>query len=243
MKFDMGEKFRKLERTPWRRVTDRDFAFCDCPEIRGVCGLIHIIKVREPLVRTYSDGVPVAIMRDDCHWIQFAPENENFWITAMLDGDGSFVHAYFDMTDFNVINGVDSWFCDMYLDVVIKKNGEVFVLDEDELEDALSSSDITHEQYDKAIAVSKDVIKRFGGEKINQIVALCDKYYKKLSPKLTFRKIIRMNLQKEPFESIKSGEKTVEVRLYDEKRRAVHVGDEIDFECGGETIRTKAVDL
>ncbi|MBQ0125736.1 MAG: hypothetical protein KBS59_05360, partial [Clostridiales bacterium] len=23
----------------------------------------------------------------------------------------------------------------------------------------------------------------------------------------------------------------------------VHVGDEIDFECGGETIRTKAVDL
>ena len=40
-----------------------------------------------------------------------------------------------------------------------------------------------------------------------------------------------MKLRREPFEKIKSGAKTVELRLYDEKRRAISVGDEIRFAC------------
>ena len=40
-----------------------------------------------------------------------------------------------------------------------------------------------------------------------------------------------MKLRKEPFDAIKSGRKTVELRLYDEKRRAVKEGDEIGFTC------------
>ena len=38
-----------------------------------------------------------------------------------------------------------------------------------------------------------------------------------------------MNLAPSPFEMIKSGEKTIELRLYDEKRREVKVGDTIEF--------------
>lgn len=38
-----------------------------------------------------------------------------------------------------------------------------------------------------------------------------------------------MKLQAEPFAMIKSGRKTFELRLYDEKRRAIAVGDEILF--------------
>ena len=38
-----------------------------------------------------------------------------------------------------------------------------------------------------------------------------------------------MNLASEPFEQIKSGAKTIELRLYDEKRQAVSVGDTIIF--------------
>lgn len=38
-----------------------------------------------------------------------------------------------------------------------------------------------------------------------------------------------MNLNPTPFEMIKSGEKTIELRLYDEKRRLLKVGDEIIF--------------
>ncbi len=38
-----------------------------------------------------------------------------------------------------------------------------------------------------------------------------------------------MKLQSRPFQKIVSGEKTIEVRLYDEKRQQVYVGDEIEF--------------
>lgn len=38
-----------------------------------------------------------------------------------------------------------------------------------------------------------------------------------------------MNLYKEPFFRIKSGKKIIEVRLNDEKRQKVNIGDEIEF--------------
>ena len=38
-----------------------------------------------------------------------------------------------------------------------------------------------------------------------------------------------MKLQTKPFESIADGSKTIELRLYDEKRQKVKVGDEIEF--------------
>lgn len=38
-----------------------------------------------------------------------------------------------------------------------------------------------------------------------------------------------MRLNAEPFEKISSGAKTIELLLYDEKRRVIKVGDEIEF--------------
>ena len=45
-----------------------------------------------------------------------------------------------------------------------------------------------------------------------------------------------MNLNDRPFEMIKNGEKTIELRLYDEKRRKINVGDTICFKSGKEKI-------
>ena len=39
----------------------------------------------------------------------------------------------------------------------------------------------------------------------------------------------QMKLNKEPFERIKNGTKTIEFRLYDEKRRKVKIGAKIEF--------------
>ena len=41
--------------------------------------------------------------------------------------------------------------------------------------------------------------------------------------------IHQMKLQLEPFERVKNGEKTLELRIYDEKRRKIGIGDEIEF--------------
>ena len=39
----------------------------------------------------------------------------------------------------------------------------------------------------------------------------------------------QMKLKEEPFDRIKSGNKTVEFRLYDEKRQQIKIGDQIEF--------------
>ena len=40
-----------------------------------------------------------------------------------------------------------------------------------------------------------------------------------------------MKLHPEPFQMIADGRKTIELRLYDEKRKKIKVGDEIQFIC------------
>ena len=52
-----------------------------------------------------------------------------------------------------------------------------------------------------------------------------------------------MNLHSSPFEKIKSGEKTIELRLLDEKRQKIKVGDKIlftDNESGKTLLKTVA---
>ncbi|MBQ8768406.1 MAG: ASCH domain-containing protein [Oscillospiraceae bacterium] len=46
---------------------------------------------------------------------------------------------------------------------------------------------------------------------------------------LTRKEIHSMKLHADPFEKIKSGEKTIELRLYDEKRQQIKTGDCIVF--------------
>ena len=55
-----------------------------------------------------------------------------------------------------------------------------------------------------------------------------------------------MQLQPVPFEMIRNGTKTIELRLYDEKRRKIQIGDDIVFVHTGnhsETLRVKVIDL
>ena len=52
-----------------------------------------------------------------------------------------------------------------------------------------------------------------------------------------------MRLRREPFEKIAAGRKTVELRLYDEKRQQIRVGDRIRFTCEGAEICTEVLAL
>ena len=52
-----------------------------------------------------------------------------------------------------------------------------------------------------------------------------------------------MKLQRQLFEKIKKEQKTIEMRLYDKKRRQIAVGDTITFCCEDErlTVRVRAL--
>ena len=50
-----------------------------------------------------------------------------------------------------------------------------------------------------------------------------------------------MTLFPKPYASIASGQKTIELRLYDEKRQSIHIGDQIRFtntEDTNDTLRS-----
>lgn len=49
-----------------------------------------------------------------------------------------------------------------------------------------------------------------------------------------------LNLHAHPFEMIESGRKTIELRLYDEKRRLIKVGDTLVFTHSDDPVRTLA---
>ena len=55
----------------------------------------------------------------------------------------------------------------------------------------------------------------------------------------------KMKLKDKPFNSIKNGTKTVELRLYDEKRRLLKENDTIEFTnlVTGETLLVKVLEL
>ena len=50
-----------------------------------------------------------------------------------------------------------------------------------------------------------------------------------------------MKLQASPFGMIKSGKKTIELRLNDEKRQKLKIGDEIEFICTDDDYKTVGV--
>lgn len=49
--------------------------------------------------------------------------------------------------------------------------------------------------------------------------------------------IHKMKLATAPFEKIASGDKVIESRLYDEKRRQVNLGDQIEFTCNDDASK------
>lgn len=60
------------------------------------------------------------------------------------------------------------------------------------------------------------------------------------------KETFELKLNKKPYESMKNGEKTVEMRLYDEKRQKINIGDYIVFKLRDneeEQIKTVVQDV
>lgn len=89
------------------------------------------------------------------------------------------------------------------------------------------------------------------GKTIDDIITIANKKREKrggFSEKIYLekvKKIHKMNLQDIPFKLIDDGTKTIEMRLYDEKRRLINKGDIIEFNNDNTDviINTEVVDL
>jgi uncharacterized protein len=148
------------DRANWRRVTQRKFAtrYVENQYYTGYITLYTIQALREPLWKTYGKHT-FRIADKGYSWLQYYPKDAHYIITAMFNEKSEVVEWYIDVCrNQGVTDQGVPWFDDLYLDIVVLRNGEVFLLDQDELDDALSRRIITARDYELAMQTVREVL-------------------------------------------------------------------------------------
>jgi len=90
------------------------------------------------------------------------------------------MQGYFDITGGNIFEDMENpTFTDMYLDLVLLKNGDIQVLDQDELEEALGQKEITEAQYWKTVKVGEELY-RFLQKNSKDFLKFCNEWRERL---------------------------------------------------------------
>ncbi|EJR55585.1 hypothetical protein IIM_00677 [Bacillus cereus VD107] len=161
----------------WKRLIEKTYTVKQIEE--GMLGILDIKKVREPSYKKYN-GKELCIAGDEYAWMQYFINGKNFAITAMLDDQKQLVQYYIDVTkEYKIDERGLPYFDDLYLDVVLLPSGEIYVLDEDELEDAYSMGDITKEEYELAWRITKWIVAAIKNGEFSWI-SILDKEIEKL---------------------------------------------------------------
>lgn len=156
------------------RVDDTDF--------NGNISLLKIEEVKKPwIVNDFN--------RDDkildlgYYWLEIYKDNANFAITSIYNENEEIVEWYFDIArEVGEENGIP-YEDDFFLDVVLKNDGKVLLLDEDDLQDVYVSKKITKEEYDMAYLVANRIYKE-APKKLKSLKSFTDKYLLILKEKL-----------------------------------------------------------
>jgi uncharacterized protein len=139
-------------RPNWSRVIEKrfNFGYIDDGDFRGFLSILCIDKVREPLVLDVSES-RLCLVDDGYIWTQHFLDDSKYALTTMFNRKYEVIQWYFDICNGNRVNETGiPYYDDLYLDVVVLPSGEIILLDEDELGDALKNNEITKEEYDLA---------------------------------------------------------------------------------------------
>lgn len=118
-------------------------------DMNGYAALIQIQEVHWPFIAGET------CLYDNGHSeINFLPNGACWQLSALYDANGDIIEWYFDITKKNAVDEVGNPYCDdLYLDAALMPDGQILILDEDELKDALDSGQITQREFAMAYAV------------------------------------------------------------------------------------------
>ena len=128
---------RSWKRLEWTMITDRKLSWFEIED--GFCGAVEMLGVSEPF---YVGKDRLIICDEGITWIQCAWHQKHLWATAMFDKEGNLFQIYFDIADEVHLEGEDSWFVDLIVDVVYDSSGTAVILDLDELAQAYEDGKI-----------------------------------------------------------------------------------------------------
>ena len=178
----MEIKNKPIDKNNWVRVLKRKCAITEIEEFEGVAYLIKIEEVTEPLIK-FCFGKNVVLADNGYYWMQIGLKNKNFWLTVMYDENCKFVQYYFDVTKNNIIDGEKSYFEDLFLDVIIQGEGEIQIIDLEDLDNALKEGVILKDEFDFAHKEASKIVKNVLKNR-DECDKLCIRYFNLLRNKL-----------------------------------------------------------
>ena len=167
---------KSITRSDWPLILKRSFVYKRnfCPSFSGSVALLQMETVQKPII-AHSCGKTITFADNGYFWIQLAPAQENWWLTAMADPEHRIIQYYFDITSENRLTENTADFDDIFLDVVALPDGSCELLDRDELNEALHSQVITRQQYEMALKTAaylmENIPKRI--HELNRFIESC----------------------------------------------------------------------
>ena len=135
----------------------------------------NFIKVNNPII--VSNGK--CIMDNNYKWIEFYDYSSQIKLTAIYDENSEIVEWYFDIArEIGKDDGIP-YEDDLYLDVLVTSNGEITLLDEDELKEAYSKREMTKEEYKNAYKQSEQLMNKLKNNK-DKLKEFTEKYLKEM---------------------------------------------------------------
>lgn len=166
-------------------LIDKQFSltYMDNNDFKGYVSLIQIHKVTDPIVVKVAEQ-DICVADNNYCWTRHFPDEGNYSLITMYDADQEVIQWYFDICTGNKVDAQGMpFFDDIYLDISVMGNGEIYLLDEDELEDALTNNIITIKQYQQARADALELLAKIRNDEIR----LLNKTKEHLNHLLTLR--------------------------------------------------------
>ena len=155
----MEIKKKHLDRREWYTDSERDYSclYHRDDYFQGGIGLITFTGLAKPDIVDTVEG-PFCIADQGYQWLELAPENGHFVLTAMFHDEQLF-QQYIDITLLNnVAENGDAAFSDLFLDIVILTDGTPRIVDSEELDAALASGIITRKEYNLAQQTAERIV-------------------------------------------------------------------------------------
>ncbi len=159
---------KSMRRDEWENVKRKEYkyAYVNDAHFNGAIALLTFLEVTNPVI-VKRQNQQNTVLDTNYKWLQFAPKNEHWWLTVLYDDKGVLLDSYFDITKENDFTQPDNpCFLDMFLDVIISRDKDPVLLDEDELYQAFQEQLITKEEYDLAFLVAKNIVEGYNRNRL-----------------------------------------------------------------------------
>lgn len=155
-------KRKRLDRDIWTSITAKRYTQrqVDGGDFSGIISLLHIDDVSNVSQWEYPDKV-ITVCDKGMKWLQIMPADENYLITAMISREDRINIWYIDIiADQGFADDHVAYYDDLYLDLIVRPDGNVKTDDMDELMEALEEGGITRELFDLALRTKEKIEKQ-----------------------------------------------------------------------------------